>query len=71
LCKVTRRIKKGEKIELTNIAELMKLKFSETKAGKTAKIQAIKSGSYSDSIDQFVDQIKGPAFEVIPIAIYK
>jgi hypothetical protein len=71
LCKVTRRISKGEKIDLTNIAELMKLKFPETKTGKAAKIQAIKSGAYRDSIIQFVDQIKGPAFEIIPIAIYK
>lgn len=72
ICKVARLIPKGKTINLTNLTELTKLKVPDlnTQKGRTQQIQNIKSGNKS-SVKQFQDEIKGPAIEIVPIAIYK
>lgn len=72
LCKVSRIIPKGSTVNLTNITELSKLKLPNpnTRQGRTQMVQNIKSGKQA-SIKDFQDEIKGPAFEIVPIAIYK
>lgn len=66
LCKVSRKINKGESVELTNIIKTMG-SFAKTREQKHQHIQNIKSGKAKD----FNDTIKGPATEVIPMAIYR
>ena len=72
LCKISRIVPKGSTVNLTNITELSKLKLPNpnTRQGKTQMVQNIKSGKQA-SIKDFQDEIKGPAFEIVPIAIYK
>lgn len=70
LCKVVRKIKKGDSICLTDLSELMNLKYPNTPQGKKAKVEDIKNGKLA-KIKEFEDRIKGPAIEIIPIAIYR
>lgn len=73
VCKVSRIIPNGRVINLTDITELSKIKApkSNTRSGRSQQVKKIKSGNSNTSIKQFQDEIKGPAMEIIPIAIYK
>lgn len=73
ICKVSRIIPKGKTINLTDITELSKLKIpnTNTRKGRTQQVQQIKSGYNKNSMKDFQDEIKGPAIEIVPIAIYK
>lgn len=73
VCKVSKIIPQGRTINLTDITELLKFKVpnTNTRKGRTQKVQNIKSGSKNNSIKYFQDEIKGPALEVVPLAIYK
>lgn len=72
ICKVSRIIPKGKTINLTDLTELTKLKLpnTNTRQGRTQQVKNIKSGQ-KNSFKDFTDEIKGPAIEIIPIAIYK
>lgn len=72
VCKVSRVIPKGKTVNLTDLTELTKLKLpnTNTRQGRTQQVNNIKSGQ-KNSTKQFTDEIKGPALEIIPIAIYK
>lgn len=70
LCKVVRKIKQGSSVCLTDITEWMRTRFPDTPKGKKARIDAIKSGQMKE-IEAFEDRIKGPALELVPIAIYR
>lgn len=72
LCKVSRIIPKGSTVNLTNITELSKFNLPNlnTRQGKAQLVQNIKSGKQA-TIKDFQDEIRGPAFEIVPIAIYK
>lgn len=72
VCKVSRVISKGKTINLTDLTELTKLKLpnTNTRQGRTQQVKNIKSGQ-KNSLKDFTDEIKGPALEIIPIAIYK
>ena len=70
LGKVVRIIKAGQHVCLTDLTEVMNLKFPDTAKGKKAKVDAIKSGEMA-KLKEFEDRIDGPAFEILPIAIYR
>ena len=72
ICKVSRKIQQGTTVDLTDLTELTKMKApnTDTQKGRRQKIQEIKSGK-KVSVKEFQDEIKGPALEVVPIAIYK
>lgn len=72
VCKVSRVIPKGKTVNLTDLTELTKLKLpnTNTRQGRTQQVKNIKSGQKNSTKD-FTDEIKGPALEIIPIAIYK
>jgi len=72
VCKVSRVIPKGKTVNLTDLTELTKLKLpnTNTRQGRTQQVKNIKSGQ-KNSTKEFTDEIKGPALEIIPIAIYK
>ena len=72
ICKVSRIIPKGKSVSLTNLTELTKIKIPNmsTRSGRTQKVQQIKSGN-TNSVKDCQDEIKGPAIEIVPIAIYK
>ena len=72
ICKVSRIIPKGKTVNLSDITELSKLKVpnTNTQQGRKQQVQQIKSGKKNTAKD-FQDEIKGPAIEVVPIAIYK
>lgn len=72
VCKVSRVIPKGKIVNLTDLTELTKLKLpnTNTRQGRTQQVKNIKSGQ-KNSTKEFTDEIKGPALEIIPIAIYK
>ena len=72
ICKISRMISQGKIVNLTDITELSKIKLpnTNTRTGRTQRAQAIKNGA-NNSIKQFQDEIKGPALEIVPIAIYK
>lgn len=72
ICKVTRKIQPGATIDLTDLTELTKIKLSNTKTrkGRQQQVQQIKNGKKT-SLKEFQDEIKGPALEIVPIAIYK
>ncbi len=71
--KVSRILQKGQTVNLTDITELSKIKIldDKTRQGKAQKVQQIKSGKKAFSVKDFQDEIKGPAIEIVPIAIYK
>lgn len=70
--KVSRIIPQGKTVNLTDLTELSKIKIPNinTRTGRTQRVQAIKNGA-NNSVKQFQDEIKGPALEIVPIAIYK
>ncbi len=70
--KVSRIIPQGKTVNLTDLTELSKIKVPNinTRTGRTQRVQAIKNGA-NNSVKQFQDEIKGPALEIVPIAIYK
>lgn len=72
ICKVSWIIPKGKSVSLTNLTELTKIKIpnTNTRSGRTRKVQQIKSGN-TNSVKDFQDEIKGPTIEIDPIAIYK
>ena len=72
ICKVSRIIQHGTTINLTDLTELSKLKLPNTnnRKGRQQQLHQIKSGKAA-SVKEFQDEIKGPALEVVPIAIYK
>ncbi len=72
ICKVSRIIQHGTTINLTDLTELSKLKLPNTNSrkGRQQQVQQLKSGKKL-SVKEFQDEIKGPALEVVPIAIYK
>lgn len=72
ICKISRIIPQGKTVNLTDLTELSKIKMPNinTRAGRTQRVQAIKNGT-NNSVKQFQDEIKGPALEIVPIAIYK
>lgn len=63
LCKVSRIINPKEKVELTTLKGLQQ-------ALKLNHDQKRKLGN-TNSLNSYLDTIKGPAIEVLPIAIYK
>ncbi len=73
ICKVSRIIPKGKTVNLTGLTELTKIKLpnTNTRQGRTQQVQQIKSGNNKNSMKEFQDEIKGPAIEIVPIAIYK
>lgn len=73
VCKVSRIIPKGKTVNLTDITELSKIKTPNTKtrSGRAQQVQNIKNGNQNNIVKQFQDEIKGPALEIVPIAIYK
>ena len=73
VCKISRVIPKDRTINLTDITELSKIKVenTNTKSGRTQQVQNIKNGNHNNIVKQFQDEIKGPAIEIVPIAIYK
>lgn len=72
ICKISRIIQKGMTINLTDLTELSKLKMpnTNTRKGRQQQVQQIKNGKNA-SVKEFQDEIKGPALEIVPIAIYK
>lgn len=70
LCKVVRIIKAGQHICLTDLSEVINQRFPNTNKGNKERVKAIKSGEMA-KIKEFEDRIDGPAFEVLPIAIYR
>lgn len=64
LCKVQRKIPKGESIELDEL-------FEGLKSIATNRSQRRKMPSNLSNPDVIKDKVKGPAFVVIPIAIYQ
>ena len=72
ICKVSRKIQQGTTVDLTDLTELTKLKVpnKNKQKGRQQQLQQIKSGKAA-SVKEFQDEIKGPALEVVPIAIYK
>lgn len=72
ICKVSRKIQQGTTVDLTDLTELTKLKVPDTKTrqGRQQQVQQIKSGK-KVSMKDYQDEIKGPALEIVPIAIYK
>ena len=70
LCKVIRILKNGESVCLTDISELMNMRFPDTPQGKKDRVTAIKNGDMT-KLKAFEDKIVGPALEVLPIAIYQ
>lgn len=71
--KISRIIPKGQVVNLTDITELTKIKIpnANTRQGKQQRVQQIKSGQNPASMKILQDEIKGPAIEIVPIAIYK
>lgn len=72
ICKISRIIQPGTTVDLTELTELTKLKVpnTNTRKGRQQQVQQIKSGNKA-SVKEFQDEIKGPALEIVPIAIYK
>lgn len=66
LCKVARKIQPGESVELSNLVKTA-VNASKSREQKKKMVQNIKSGAIND----IKDTIKGPATEIIPIAIYR
>ena len=72
ICKVSRIIQQGITVDLTEFTELSKLKIpnANSRKGRQQQIQQIKSGKNA-SVKELQDEIKGPALEIVPVAIYK
>lgn len=64
LCKVQKKINKGETIELDEI-------FKDFKSLATNREMRRNIPKNLSNPEEFKDKIKGPAFIVIPIAIYQ
>lgn len=71
--KISRIIPKGQVVNLTDITELTKIKIpnANTRQGRQQRVQQIRNGQKPASMKMLQDEIKGPAIEIVPIAIYK
>lgn len=72
LGKISRIVAKDKVVNLTDLTEISKFKLpnTNTRKGRAQQVQQIKNGNGA-SVKDWQDEIKGPALELVPIAIYK